>query len=348
VTATMNRRLTLVVLTCCFAVPSMRAQCPGHAVSFTSETTTYACDPAAGVVPHLSWAFRLDCYDDCNTKWSELPVQSATADGACTLVPEYHCQPYYVQKDYTNGLYGTTNAMSRYVFGGCHDANLVVTQGDCPCAPSCTTSGDTSGPSGPEQNDPDPNGDIDYERGSPIVLSLEDGRFDLSSAEDPVLFDLLGTGDPALFSWTERGSDEAFLVLDRDGDGRIEGGRELFGDQSPQVPSAEPNGFRALAVFDDPMNGGNGDGWIDARDPIYEHLQLWNDANHDGVSQASELVDLEQGGVEALAVEYRTVGRRDPNGNLLRYQARVIRSVGAGAPVAWDVFFIRVGSAPGS
>ena len=90
-------------------------------------------------------------------------------------------------------------------------------------------------------------------------------------------------------------------------------------------------------MFDQADGGGNEDGLIDARDRIFAHLQVWVDANHDGVSQQGELRSLAYVGVEAFSLEYRESRRQDQFGNEFRYRAKI--TTHAGNRWAYDVFF---------
>ena len=119
----------------------------------------------------------------------------------------------------------------------------------------------------------------------PVVISLKDSQYELTDTKGGVEFDLNGDGETEQIPWTA-GKDDAFLVLDRNGNGLIDDGRELFSHVSPQQPSGTPNGFHALRMFDDPLNGGNEDGRINASDEIYGSLRLWLDADHDGSTDA--------------------------------------------------------------
>ena len=158
---------------------------------------------------------------------------------------------------------------------------------------------------------------------SPIIVDVGGNGFQLTSAADGVLFDITGSGRPIMVAWPARGAANAFLVLDRNRDGVINSGAELFGNFSPQPPSANPNGFLALAQFDDPSRGGNGDGLIDERDAVFSDLRLWIDSNHDGISQKEELFKLPELGVYSVSLEFSESRRTDAFGNVFRYKAKV-------------------------
>ena len=176
---------------------------------------------------------------------------------------------------------------------------------------------------------------------SPIIISLDNGSLQLTSAQDGVLFDLTADGVRAQTAWTQGEADDAFLVLDRNENGTIDNGSELFGDATPQ-PIRDPsqrNGFEALAVFDDSLSGGNEDGFLDENDAIFGELQLWIDTNHNGISEVEELQSMSDAGVHSFDLSYRSSSRVDAHGNELRFYSSVLMT--RGRRIAWDVFFVQ-------
>jgi len=173
---------------------------------------------------------------------------------------------------------------------------------------------------------------------SPIIIDINSDGFQLTNAANGVRFALGTDFAIAQTAWTASGSDDAFLVLDRNANGTIDNGSELFGNATAQPKIFKLNGFAALAVFDQPANGGNADGIIDSRDLVFSSLRLWRDTNHDGVSQPNELYTLPGLGVQAIAVDYHESYREDGFGNIFRYRAKV--TLTHGVTQAYDVFLV--------
>ena len=161
----------------------------------------------------------------------------------------------------------------------------------------------------------------DCKSASPILIDTLGDGYHLTSAADGVSFDLNDNGLASeRIAWTEPGSDDGWLVMDRNGNGSIDSGAELFGNRTPAFadrpdPRAE-NGFEALLLAEGPgYGGGVPDGIIDARDAVYRRLRLWFDRNHNGRSEPEELMTLPNAGVVAISTEYRPAPLRDQYGN---------------------------------
>lgn len=181
--------------------------------------------------------------------------------------------------------------------------------------------------------------------GSPIILDLWGRGFELT--DEPVKFDLNANWSPESTMWTKENKGVALLALDRDRNGTIDNGRELFGDHTPLMSGERAAlGYDALAEFDKALWGGNFDGYISPEDMIWSALRLWLDDNHNGLSEPDELLTLGQAGVLSLEYDYQIMWRQDRFGNIFRARSRALIEGHNGRPQTrrtYDVFFLRVG-----
>ncbi len=166
----------------------------------------------------------------------------------------------------------------------------------------------------------------------PLVLDLDGNGIQLTSMSNGANFDLLATGDAVRTAWTD--GKDAFLVMDRNANGRIDDATELFGDLTDG--KHYENGFAALAEID-----GNNDGQIDERDGAYRKLRLWTDSNRDGISTPDELVSLSDAGIAALSLNASSAPASsifDRHGNQIPDVSHYVRKDGSKGMFA-DVYF---------
>ncbi|MCL2029676.1 MAG: hypothetical protein FWG97_04595 [Deltaproteobacteria bacterium] len=123
--------------------------------------------------------------------------------------------------------------------------------------------------------------------------------------------------------WMGRGG--ALLAWDRNQNGRIDDGGELFGSQAPLASGRKwGTGFQALVELDS-----NRDDIIDQRDENWPELRLWIDHNGDGLTDEGELMTLEEAGVIGLSLDYVLQNDTDENGNLHYHAATFIKADGS-------------------
>jgi Ca2+-binding RTX toxin-like protein len=166
----------------------------------------------------------------------------------------------------------------------------------------------------------------------PIVLDLDGDGVETVSGTTGVFFDHDGNGFAEQTNWV--GADDGILALDRNGDGRINNGTELFGNQTVLSTGGKANnGYEALAELDD-----NRDGRIDQQDAAYSSLRIWRDADGDGYSHSAELRTLQELDVASINVSYSSSTYVDSLGNPHRQISAYSRSDGSSGATA-DVWF---------
>jgi len=154
------------------------------------------------------------------------------------------------------------------------------------------------------------------QKSDPLTLDLDGDGIETvpPSSTNPILFDHDGDGLKSGTGWIK--ADDGFLVLDRNGNGSIDDGTELFGDSTPvfdatgNVIGKAADGFDALVQQDS-----NGDGVVNSSDAHFAALRVWQDLNQDGISQAGELKTLDELGIAGINVGKTEHSKVLPGGN---------------------------------
>ncbi|WP_137924497.1 calcium-binding protein [Cupriavidus sp. 2SB] len=143
---------------------------------------------------------------------------------------------------------------------------------------------------------------------SPLIIDLDGDGVETVSSADGIYFDHDGDGFAESTGWV--GKDDGLLVMDRNGDGKIDSGAELFGQFTPGGDGNAPNGFDALRALDS-----NHDGKFDAADVDFDKVLVWQDKNQDGNVQDGELMSLGAANVASISLDAIASNQVDGNQN---------------------------------
>ena len=147
-------------------------------------------------------------------------------------------------------------------------------------------------------------------RRDPLILDLDGDGTETISVDAGAYFDHDANGFAEQTAWA--GADDGLLVMDRNGDGTIDNGKEVFGNETIlSNGSKASNGFEALKELDD-----NKDNKIDINDSAFSKLRIWKDTNSDGISTQDELHTMDELGIKSLNTTYTVTNITDPSGNI--------------------------------
>lgn len=152
---------------------------------------------------------------------------------------------------------------------------------------------------------------------TPLIIDLNGDGVQTVADSLGVSFDFAGKGKKAQTGWVH--PDDGLLVWDKDNDGVISSGEELFGEDSLLADGTKAkDGLAALALLDD-----NLDGLINKKDSLWSELKIWQDKNSDGISQANELTSLDSSGIKSIELNAKQTNFYDKNGNFHQLTAKV-------------------------
>ena len=184
----------------------------------------------------------------------------------------------------------------------------------------------------PREDDENPSLKDAKNASSPIILDLNGDGIKTTGIASWRYFDHDQSGFAEMTAWADK--NDGILALDLNGNGKIDDGREIFGNNTflPDGTLA-PHGYAALAQYDS-----NHDGKIDSHDEIWEKLRVWRDKNEDAKTGKNELHTLDELGIAAINLNAEEVSETDEAGNRVTHRATVTKTDGTTMASA-DVWF---------
>jgi len=147
--------------------------------------------------------------------------------------------------------------------------------------------------------------DVQVSMSDPLILDMGGEGIELTQAGSGAVFDINGDGRKDSTAWVKGSS--AFLVMDRNNNGTIDDGTELFGDQHGAL-----NGFQELARFDS-----NSDSIINDKDTVFKALKVYQDLNGNGRIDSSEVTSLEKAGVASINLDFTQMDSQKSGNRLI-------------------------------
>ena len=184
-------------------------------------------------------------------------------------------------------------------------------------------------------DDRDPKDDLP-ETYDPIVIDFNKNGITSTKLNNTVYFDHDNNGFKEATAWIEK--DDGLLVLDKNGNGKIDNGNELFGNHTVSntiygyTDEKATNGYEALKAYDL-----NNDNVIDEKDEIFSKLKIWKDKNLNGITDEGELSSLAHNNIKSIDLNYKEIAM-DENSNTVKQSSKVTLKDGSTLD-ANDVWF---------
>ena len=169
-------------------------------------------------------------------------------------------------------------------------------------------------------DDRDPNEDLP-ETYDPIVIDFNKNGVTSTRLDNTVYFDHDNNGFAEATAWIEK--DDGLLAMDKNNNGKIDNGNELFGNHTISntaygyTDKKATNGYEALKAYDL-----NGDNVIDEKDEIFNKLKIWKDTNSNGITDEGELSSLADNNIKSIDLNYKEI-TIDENSNTVKQSSKV-------------------------